>query len=50
MFFVYAFLVNEVREDSNTNISGPSLASQRSAIQMAFPWCADDGPKLNAGL
>ena len=34
------FLVDEVREDPNTTISGPSSARQ----------CAGDGPTLNAGL
>ena len=44
------FLVSEGREDPNTNISGPSPARQRNAIQMAFRWRADDGPLLNAGM
>ena len=36
--------------DPNSSISGQSWARQRSAIQMAFHWCADDGKTLNAGL
>ena len=43
-------LVDEGREDPNTTISGPSSASQRNAIYMAFGWQADDGTTLNAGL
>ena len=44
------FLVDAVREDPNTTISGPSLAHQQNAIKMAFRWCANDGPTFNAGL
>ena len=31
-------------------LSGSSSARQQKAIYMAFPWRADDGPTLNAGL
>ena len=31
------------REESNTNITGASLAQQSNAIKCAFPWRADDG-------
>ena len=48
--FDNAFLVDEGREDPNTAISGPSLARQRNATEMAFRWRAYDGPTLNAGL
>ena len=44
------FLVDERREDANTAISGPSLAHQRNATEMALRWRADDGPTLNADL
>ena len=44
------FVVDEGIEDQNTTISVPSSAQQRNAIEMAFRWLADDGPKLNAGL
>ena len=30
--------------------SGPSSVRQRNAIEMAFRWCADNGPPLHAGL
>ena len=40
----------ETREDTNTTVSGPSSARQRSAIYMAFRWRADDGPTLKAVL
>ena len=33
----------------NTTISGPSSARQRSAIYMAFRWCAEDGPYMAFG-
>ena len=39
----------ETREDLNTTISGPSSARQRSAIYMAFRWCADNGPYIAFG-
>ena len=42
------FLVAEGRENPNTTKIGPSSASQRNAIAMAFPWRVDDGPTLNA--
>ena len=38
------------KEDPNTALIGLSSARQRNAIEMAFRWCADDGPTLNAGL
>ena len=38
------FLVDEGREDSNINISGPSSACQQNAFYMVFRWRADDGP------
>ena len=41
-------LVDEEKENPNTSISGPSSARQRNAIEMAFRWCADDCPTLNA--
>ena len=44
------FLVDAGREDQNTTKSGPSSSCQRSAIEMAFHWHADDGPTLNADL
>ena len=44
------FLFDEGRKDPNTTISGPSMASQRNAVQIVFRWQADDGPTLNAGL
>ena len=39
--------VDEVRDDTNTTISGPSSARQQNAIKTSFCWCADDGPELN---
>ena len=54
--------IDEGREDSNTTISGPSSARQRTAIicppakhfagvlMMAHSNDAEDGPTLNAGL
>ena len=44
------FLVDGGIEDPNTAINGPPSASQQNAIEMAFPWRADAGPTLNAGL
>ena len=44
------FLVDEGWDDPNTTTSGPSLARERKAIEMAFRLRADDGPTLNAGL
>ena len=44
------FYFDEGRKDKNTTISGSSSATQRNAISMAFPWRADDGLTLNAGL
>ena len=41
----YIFLFDEGRENQNTTISEPSLARHRNAIEMAFPWRADNGPK-----
>ena len=35
---------------SGSTYFGPSSARQRTAIQMAFRWRANDGPLLNAGL
>ena len=35
---------------ANTTVSGPSSAHQQNAIYFAFPWRADNGSKLNAGL
>ena len=49
-FFFFFFLIDKGREDPNTTISGPSSARQRNANEMAFRWCAGDGPALNAGL
>ena len=48
-FFV-VFLVDEGIEDPNTTVNGPSSARQWNTIHMAFPWWADEGPTLNAGL
>ena len=42
--YVYSFLVDKGREDSNITISGPSSARQQNAIYMAFRWRADVGP------
>ena len=39
------FQFDEGRKDTNTTISGPSSARQRT-----FRWQADDGTTLNAGL
>ena len=36
VFFLFSFFIDEGRKDSNTTISGPSMARQRNAIQMAF--------------
>ena len=44
------FLQHFFYQDPNNTISGPSPAPQQNAIQMAFPWRADDDPTLNAGL
>ena len=44
-FFLLLFLVDERREDPNTAISGPLLAS-KTPLKL----CADDGPTLNSGL
>ena len=44
------FLVDEMIEDPNMTINGPSSTRQRNAIEMAFRWRADAGPTLNAGL
>ena len=43
------FLFDKGIEDPNTAINGQSSACQQN-IKMAFPWRADDGPTLNAGL
>ena len=48
--FVNDFLVDEGREGLNVTKSGPSLARQRYAIKMAYRWCANDSPTLNAAL
>ena len=42
--------VDEVKDDPNIIISGPSSASQRNAILVAFRCRADDDPKLNTDL
>ena len=44
------FLVDEWREDQNSTIRGSLSACYRNPILMAFPWRADDGKILNAGL
>ena len=49
-FYVCFLFFDEGKKDSNITISGPSMARQRNAIQMAFRWRADGGPTLNAGL
>ena len=41
---------DEGKEDPNTTKIGPSLASQRNDIIMAFCWRAKAGPTLNVGL
>ena len=46
----FFFLVDERREDPNTTISVLSLARQQNAIKIVFPWHADDGQTLSAGL
>ena len=46
----FFFLVDEGKEDPNATVSLPSLACQRKAIEMAFPWRTDNCPTLNAGL
>ena len=52
VFFLLFFLfkVEGGIEYPNTAINGPSPARQRNAIEMAFPWRADSGPTLYAGL
>ena len=42
----------EGKDYPNSTESGPLLARQQNAIQMAFRWLeqANDGPTLNAGL
>ena len=47
---IFFFLVDEGREDPNTTISVLSLARQQNAIKIVFPWHADDGLTLSAGL
>ena len=42
--FIFTFLVDEGRVDSNITISGPSPARQQNAFYMVFRWRADDGP------
>ena len=49
-FCCFFFLVDEGRDDPNIIISGPSSASQRNAILVAFRCRADDDPKLNTDL
>ena len=44
------FVLFTGREDPNITKSGPSSASQRNTIYMAFRWCANDDTTLNAGL
>ena len=46
--FICVFVAG--REDPNTTISRPSSVRQQNAILLAFPWRADDGLTLNAGL
>ena len=41
---------DEGKEDPNTTKIGPSLASQRNDIIMAFCWRAKAGPTLSVGL
>ena len=41
-----SFLLDEVKEDPKSTLSGPSSARRRNAIN----WRAYDGPKSNAGL
>ena len=48
--FLFHFLVYKGIEDTNTFIGWPSLVRQQNAIEMAFPWPANDGPTLYAGL
>ena len=42
-------VVDEERDDPNTNKSGPS-ARQPNAISLAFRWQVDNSPTLNVGL
>ena len=39
-----------VREDRNAIKNGPPSTHQLNAIEMAFCWCVDNSPPLNAGL
>ena len=43
VFFLFFFLLDEGKEDSNVTLNGPSF-------KWAFRWRADDGPTLNSGL
>ena len=45
-FFFFFFLVDEMREDPNTTICGPTLSHRWNAFRLR----ADDGPTLNFGL
>ena len=36
--------------DPNATKIGPSSARQHNANEMAFRWCANNGPSLNDGL
>ena len=39
-----------MRKDRNATKNGPPSTHQRNSIEMAFCWCVDNGPPLNAGL
>ena len=49
-FFLFFLRFDEGGRIQISLISGPSTASMRNAIKMAFRWRADDGPTLNAGF
>ena len=50
LVFCRCFLVDKGKKDPNTTKSGPVLAYQQKAIEMAFCLQADDGQTLNFDL
>ena len=50
VFLCFFFSVDEGRDDPNTTISGPTLARQQNAFEMAFLCRTNDGPTFNADL